>query len=557
MESELELSIFDFAPRVRQMRISLEGGRGRALLGSLIFAAMKRRFCRFWILVGVLGGLGLGPVRGQDAAALDQKGLEAQKAGHLDEAVADWTEAIRLNPKDAEAYHHRGGVRDTQHDLEGAIEDDSEAILLNPNFSDAYADRGYARSRHGDLAGAMADYNEAIALNPQDAESYNNRANAESAQDDWTGAINDYNATIRLNPRHAHAYNGRANVCLKEGDLDQAITDYNQALRLDPGYAHAYNGRGLAHLAQGGFKTAVADFGYALQIDPNYAHAYANQAIADYETGQFSEALTNGEKAVELKMGDVESAFFIWLSTAHQPDQRSKADSDLMHFMDLQRLNPWNEDLAHFLLGDMTQEELLAGAASLDPTTARHQLCQAYFYIASKDELSRDKAGADDFFRRCMGTAVRDFTDYMVARGKVMVAVAATSAHPLGPEPDAVWITGQVIQENGVLYFTTDRPVQGNPLGNKVFLGCTQNLAKTMPPLFATMAEKHLTVRLYGYLLHQDSTMAGHTEPLPNVEFIAWKFHMPSDPDVLPPKEKIILSDPDPMVAPKRMPPGP
>ncbi|MBD0314344.1 MAG: tetratricopeptide repeat protein, partial [Microcoleus sp. T3-bin5] len=39
----------------------------------------------------------------------------------------DFNEAIRLNPKDAEAYNGRGAVRYDQGDIEGAIADYNEA----------------------------------------------------------------------------------------------------------------------------------------------------------------------------------------------------------------------------------------------------------------------------------------------------------------------------------------------------------------------------------------------------------------------------------------------
>ena len=98
-----------------------------------------------------------------------------------------------------------GGIaREAQGDLAGALADYDQAIALNPQDATAYNNRGIARADQGDLAGALADYDQAIALNPQDATAYNNRGNARQAQGDLAGALADYDQAIALNPQVRH-----------------------------------------------------------------------------------------------------------------------------------------------------------------------------------------------------------------------------------------------------------------------------------------------------------------------------------------------------------------
>ena len=59
---------------------------------------------------------------------------------------------------------------------EQAIGDFTQAILLNPNNANAYADRGAAYGILGQHALAINDFNQAIALNPNFASAYYNRA---------------------------------------------------------------------------------------------------------------------------------------------------------------------------------------------------------------------------------------------------------------------------------------------------------------------------------------------------------------------------------------------
>src|SRR5579864_8294885 len=78
----------------------------------------------------------------------------------LDGQIADYTEAIRLDPDYADAYHERGAVRYMQDDFDGAIQDQTEALRLKPDNVDAYAIRGYAHEAAGNYESAIQDYNE-------------------------------------------------------------------------------------------------------------------------------------------------------------------------------------------------------------------------------------------------------------------------------------------------------------------------------------------------------------------------------------------------------------
>jgi tetratricopeptide (TPR) repeat protein len=62
-------------------------------------------------------------------------GLWAQKGRH-GRAIADYDEAIRLDPKSAIAYYARGFSRKASGDWEGAKADFAEAARLDPKFEE-------------------------------------------------------------------------------------------------------------------------------------------------------------------------------------------------------------------------------------------------------------------------------------------------------------------------------------------------------------------------------------------------------------------------------------
>ena len=61
----------------------------------------------------------------------------------MEEAIIEFDEAIRLDPKLALAYNNRGASYYDLGQYQRAIEDFDEAIRLDPKFVLAYANRGF------------------------------------------------------------------------------------------------------------------------------------------------------------------------------------------------------------------------------------------------------------------------------------------------------------------------------------------------------------------------------------------------------------------------------
>ena len=145
-------------------------------------------------------------------------------------------------PKTAEDYHARGLAYLNNSDYDNAIADFTQAIKLNPDYSaevyfdrgEAYYKRGSAYADKGDYNRAIADYTQAIWLNPNDAETYSRRGSAYVIKGDYDNVITDSTQAIRLNPNDAYAYHWRGFAYDNKGDYDRAIADYETALQLDP-----------------------------------------------------------------------------------------------------------------------------------------------------------------------------------------------------------------------------------------------------------------------------------------------------------------------------------
>ena len=102
--------------------------------------------------------------RSQDCDAYNNRGLAYSDKGENDRAIADYTEAIRLDPKYANAYINRGLAYREKGETDRAIADFTEAIRLDPKFADAYVNRGLAYEKLADFARARSDFNTTLGL---------------------------------------------------------------------------------------------------------------------------------------------------------------------------------------------------------------------------------------------------------------------------------------------------------------------------------------------------------------------------------------------------------
>jgi tetratricopeptide (TPR) repeat protein len=131
------------------------------------------------------------------------RGTQYRRSGELDSAIADYDQAITLNPSLAEAYDGRADAFSGKGAVDRSIADYTQLILLNPYFADAHYKRGLAYRSTGELDRAIADYDEAIKerlerfivgeVSSLDvAWVYESRGEAFESKEDFDRAIADY-----------------------------------------------------------------------------------------------------------------------------------------------------------------------------------------------------------------------------------------------------------------------------------------------------------------------------------------------------------------------------
>jgi tetratricopeptide (TPR) repeat protein len=98
---------------------------------------------------------------------LMSRGLRDLKAGAHEEAIADFSDAIALDPAMAEAWHQRAVARYEQGDTLGAIRDIEETLKREPRHFKAFETLSRIAENRKDWKGAYAAWQKVLEIDPK------------------------------------------------------------------------------------------------------------------------------------------------------------------------------------------------------------------------------------------------------------------------------------------------------------------------------------------------------------------------------------------------------
>ena len=101
--------------------------------------------------------------------AYEKRGTAKLRLKRYKEAIKDYDEVIKIDPKNYYAYSMRGEAKADLKQYEEAIKDYDEAIKIHPGTAYVYIKRGFAKENLGKYEEAIKDYDEAIKINPRSA----------------------------------------------------------------------------------------------------------------------------------------------------------------------------------------------------------------------------------------------------------------------------------------------------------------------------------------------------------------------------------------------------
>ena len=163
-----------------------------------------------------------------------------------DNAILDFTKANEINPKyHAAAYYNLGIAYWAIGQKQKSMENYSLAIEVDSKYADAYYGRGVCYYYLNDYDNALADYSKAISLLPR-PELYYNRGMLYANKKMYTEAISDYSKAIETTPNNSNLFYSRALVYGNTNQWEKAADDFTKTIQLDPQNKSAYSNREFA-----------------------------------------------------------------------------------------------------------------------------------------------------------------------------------------------------------------------------------------------------------------------------------------------------------------------
>jgi tetratricopeptide (TPR) repeat protein len=226
--------------------------------------------------------------------------VAAKDAGDLARARMLYREALRMDPRQADALHMLGLLAQQSGDLPSARTLMEESVAIRPTVALVHFNLANVRDLQGDFAGAILAYEAAVVVAPGCAEAHSNLGNLYGQVGRRDDALRAYAEAIRAKPDFAPVYSNLAVVLIDLGRFDEAIRALETALRLAPDIPEAHLNLGQAYRRSGRFREAIDATRRAIELRPDYRDAYLNLALAAFEIEEFDVSIDANRRALEL-----------------------------------------------------------------------------------------------------------------------------------------------------------------------------------------------------------------------------------------------------------------
>ena len=235
--------------------------------------------------------------------AHDGMGLFLASRGKNDEAIDQYSAALRIRPDFAEAHNHLGNIYKIQGIPDAAIDHYKEALRIKPEYAEAYYNLGHTLAGQGKLTDAVKQYSAALKLKPEYPEVHYQLASALMTQGKIDEAIAHYVKALNKRPTDAKIFNQLGIALVKKGKINEARIQFSKAVQIEPHFAKAHYNLGHALLSQGRLNQAVFHYLSVLQIEPENAGAHFALGTVYLRQGKLDEAIVHNREALRLRPG--------------------------------------------------------------------------------------------------------------------------------------------------------------------------------------------------------------------------------------------------------------
>ncbi len=145
------------------------------------------------------------------------QGQTLLRSGKTEEALAEFDQAIAIDPHNAQALYSRAMIYQAEKQHQSAIDDFTAANGLTPQRAEPLLGRAISYLALDKVKEAAADLDEAVQADPQNGQIWSSRGLAYERLGDKTKAADCYARALSIRPRDEAARSGLARVGGKPG----------------------------------------------------------------------------------------------------------------------------------------------------------------------------------------------------------------------------------------------------------------------------------------------------------------------------------------------------
>ena len=218
-------------------------------------------------------------------------GIAQERSGDLAGAAQSFEGATHLDPKDADALTHLGGLMlrlGKPDEAEGKFR---QALEIEPKSPSAL--QGLAQSlelqKKPEAAEAYRNY---LAVQPSDAAAEQRVIHSLLEEKKYDAALAELDKLPKTNPPSMETLKLRADILIGQKKSDEAIAVLQQAIQLAPNDAQLHGGLGRLYMDKRDFTGAEKELKAALNLDRNNLVYWKDLGSTYYLAGNYPAALT-------------------------------------------------------------------------------------------------------------------------------------------------------------------------------------------------------------------------------------------------------------------------
>jgi tetratricopeptide (TPR) repeat protein len=240
--------------------------------------------------------------------------------------------------KSGKAYAAQGKEKE-------AIIQFSNAIKIDPRYADAHFELAKAYLKEGSAMGAYTELSRTVLLDPKNVEARLDLGQMLLAGHAYEKSLEQANAILAIDPKNADAWGLKSGIAMANHDHAEALKDIQQALQYDPNRANFHAELGLIQSSEPATaKDAEAQVEQAVKLDPKNAPAHLLLSGLLQRKGDTAGAIREAQAATQADPKNIRA----WVALGalnYQAGNKQKAEDTLMQATDVLHDSPEGANL--------------------------------------------------------------------------------------------------------------------------------------------------------------------------------------------------------------------